>query len=330
MILGNDFENLIVRYLKGECTGQEIEELKNWIDHQPGNQRIFLEIKDTWDTISKREISLDQQLVIFYRNLLEKRKTFRLSYWKQAVAVAAVLAIGLFSGVLLTTKKEVVVQSEVVYRVPLGSKSNVTLADGSLVLLNSGSTLTYPADYGKGKREVHLSGEGFFRVESDTGNPFIVNSKDFTVKVTGTEFNVCTYDDNLYSSATLAEGKIDLTFARSGQEFELKQGERLKYDRQKNRYSLHSVDVEPEVAWKDGEFIFRNIPFPDLVRRLERWYDVKLTYPADELQDFTYTGRFKNQETIWQVLDALKLTTPIDYRRVTFREFEIFFNSTHS
>jgi ferric-dicitrate binding protein FerR (iron transport regulator) len=88
---------------------------------------------------------------------------------------------------------------------------------------------------------------------------------------------------------------------------------------------LGSADVESEIAWKDGEFIFRNIPFPELVKRLERWYDVKLNYTDEGLQKYTYTGRFKNQETIWQVLDALKLTSPIDYRKNTFREFELIY-----
>jgi len=102
-------------------------------------------------------------------------------------------------------------------------------------------------------------------------------------------------------------------------------GEKFQIDRETKKFSFSDADVESEIAWKDGEFIFRKIPFPDLVQRLERCYDVKLICSGSELQNYAFTGRFKNQETIWQVLDALKLTSPIDYQKTTFREFKIIY-----
>jgi ferric-dicitrate binding protein FerR (iron transport regulator) len=86
---------------------------------------------------------------------------------------------------------------------------------------------------------------------------------------------------------------------------------------------LSEADIESEMAWKDDQFIFKNIPFPELAKRLERWYDVKLNYSDQRLQEYAFTGKFKNQETIWQVLDALTFTIPISYEKTTFREFNI-------
>lgn len=320
----NYFGNLIVRYLNGDCNRQETEELLNWVKDNPDHIRLFSEIKDTWDSIPDKDFSIDRQLARFYKKQSEK-KVVRISYWKQAVAAAAVLAIGLFSGIFLNQNNQSIDQREVVFSVPFGSKSSVTLADGSEVILNSGSTLTYNEGNMKDGRKVRLSGEGFFNVKPDKRSLFHVQTDDFVIEVTGTSFNVCSYPDNSFSNTTLAEGSISLTFNRSGQSFSLKPGERLRYDRENNRYTLLKVDIEPEVAWKDGDFIFRNMAFAELSRRLERWYDVKLTFEAPELKEFTYSGRFKNQETIWQVLDALKLTTPIDYKRVADREYEILY-----
>lgn len=319
------YENLIIRYLNGECTGPDTEELKKWIEADEGNRKLLLEVKDTWDSIPGKDIPVEQQLVAFYKRQLERHRKSLAFYWKQAVAAAAVLAIGLFSGILLTHEGKKDSGSEIVLSVPFGSKSAVTLADGSEVVLNSGSTITYQTGGNDTGRQVHLSGEGFFRIKPDKKNPFIVSTDDFRVQVTGTSFNICSYLDNPYSSTTLTEGQVSLIFNRSGQRFDMLPGERIWYDRKENKYSKGNVDVEPEIAWKDGDFIFRNAAFSELVRRLERWYDVRIIFDAPELREFSYTGRFKNQETIWQVLDAMKLTTPIDYRRVSFREFEILY-----
>ena len=325
MDVNNHFENLIARYLNGECPAQEVDELYTWINQDPENKKTYMAIKDMWDTLPGEISSPDRQLALFYKNQSERRKRTTISWWKQAVAAAAVLATGLFTGLLLNQQKPAVKNQAVVFTVPMGSKSSVILPDSSEVVLNSGSTLTYFSDPDPVQRRVNLSGEAYFNVKQETGIPFIVNSGDFSVEVTGTEFNVCAYEDNSFSSATLTEGNVRLTFNKSGQEFELVPGERLRYDRETNRYSKAMVDTEPEIAWKNSEFIFRNMPFPELVRRLERWYDVNISYSALQLKDFTYSGRFKNQETIWQVLDALKLTTPIDYKRVSFREFEVLY-----
>ena len=89
------------------------------------------------------------------------------------------------------------------------------------------------------------------------------------------------------------------------------------------KYEITESDVEVESSWKDGEFRYKEISFAELIRKLERWYDVTLAYSSPQLDEMQYTGNFKNQETIWQVLDGLKLTTPIDYKKNGFREFEI-------
>lgn len=321
----DSIENLISRFLNGDCTPQEASELKRWIESSPENKNEFIALKDIWDfSLSKPDRSNDQ-LAQFYKKQLEKSNKQRRLWIRSSVAVAAVLVLGLVISILIPRSAPIIVENEQVFSVPLGSKSKVLLADGTEVNLNSGSELRYSADFSSKKRVVRLSGEGFFKVKSDKENPFVVQTSDFNVKVTGTEFNVCTYSENKVATATLAEGSIHLEIKSSGQTFEIKPGEKFELDRNSRKYMLEQADIESEVAWKEGQFIFRSIPFPELVQRLERWYDVKLDYSGSELQNFKFTGRFKNQETIWQVLDALKLTSPIDYRKTTFREFTLIY-----
>jgi ferric-dicitrate binding protein FerR (iron transport regulator) len=239
-------------------------------------------------------------------------------------AVAAVLVIGLLTGILLLKDSFIPVNHLEMFTVPLGSRSQVILADGTRVNLNSGSSLLVDDHFSQQNRVVTLNGEGYFEVKADRKHPFTVKTDKFDVKVTGTKFNVCSYEDDREISVTLMEGQIDL-FTGNHQSFQMKPGEKIRFDQETMHAVLSGVDAQSEMAWVNNEFIFRGIPFPDLIRRLERWYDVKLIYRGTTFDSMIYSGSLKNQETIWQVLDALKLTTPIDYRKSNFREFELIY-----
>lgn len=318
-------ESLVARYLNGNCTQQEQEKLKAWVDESTGKKNEYLSIKDIWDSLNNSKDRTAEQLALFYKNQYTKSKESRIVWIRSFSAIAAILIVGLIFSVLVpinTTKQSENVQ---VFSVPLGSRSKVTLADGSEVSLNSGSELKYSAGFSSENRVVSLTGEAFFSVKTDKEHPFTVKTSDFDIKVTGTKFNVCSYADNKYSTATLAEGKISLQLKDKSTKLQVVPGKKFQLDRKTLATSLSEADVESEIAWKDDQFIFKNIPFTELAKRLERWYDVKLNYSDQKLQSYAFTGKFKNQETIWQVLDALKLISPIDYQKTTFREFKIIY-----
>ena len=316
-------ENLIVSSLNGNRTTQDIQELQHWIEESPKNKKQYLEIKDVWDLTRMPKSITEEQLSIFYKNQYVKIQKSRKRWISYTSAVAAIFFVGLLISNLFPQGYKQPAETIQVFTVPMGSRSQVLLADGTEVSLNSGSELKYSSAFSSKKREVMLSGEAFFHVKSDKEHPFVVKTADFDIKVTGTQFNVNTYSENKKVGTALVEGKIQIKIHNTSHNFEMSPNEKFEFDRTARKYSIVNADIESEIAWKDGEFIFKQIPFPDLVKRLERWYDVKLNYSGTELQDYAFTGQFKNQETIWQVLDALKLTMPIDYHKSTFREFVI-------
>jgi len=318
-------ENLIVRYLNGNCTREEQEELKAWIEESADKKNEFLSVKDIWDSLNTPKDNTAEQLAIFYKNQYLRSKSSRILWIRSLSAIAAILIVGLIFSVLVPTNSTKRSESVQIFSVPLGSRSKVILADGSEVSLNSGSELKYSTGFSSENRVVSLTGEAFFSVKTDKDHPFTVKTSDFDIKVTGTKFNVCSYSDNKYSTATLAEGKISLQLKDKSKMLQVVPGEKFQLDRKTLANSLSSADVESEIAWKDDQFIFKNIPFSELAKRLERWYDIKLNYSDQKLQSYAFTGKFKNQETIWQVLDALKLIFPIDYQKTTFREFKIIY-----
>ncbi len=323
MQLSQDKQRLISRYLNGYCSAEEQKVLLDWVQQSEENKKHFFRLKDVWDAGQKREDLSEKKLFHFYQSQLKNKAALQksLRVWRFVAGFAAVFVLGLIFTVLFVSlqKKE---SQLVVHTVPLGSKSKVILADGTEVHLNSGSRLEYFSGFSGGNREVHLTGEAFFRVKSDCDHPFTVATSDFDIAVTGTEFNVCTYDDNSFSSVSLMEGEISLSFPNI-HPIGLDPGEKIRFSRNERQYAFVAFDLQAEIAWKEGQFIFQDISFPELIKRLERWYDVKLICRSNKLNSFKYSGSFKNQETIWQVLDALELTTPIEYSRKGFREFVI-------
>lgn len=264
-------ENVIARFLNGNCTEEELKELKIWIDTSRENKREYMAIKDIWDISRQPKSTTEDQLSTFYKNQYEKTQKSRKLWIRCSSAVAAVLLLGLVISVLIPLQDKKQPGNLQVISVPLGSRSKVLLADGTMVSLNSGSELKYSSNFSAENREVQLTGEGFFEVKSDTEHPFIVKTPDFDVKVTGTRFNVCTYTENNYSSTALADGNIEVLINATSQKFAVKPGEKFELDRNTRKFTMDNADIESEIAWKDGEFIFRNIPFPELIKRLERW-----------------------------------------------------------
>ncbi len=325
-----DIEPLIVRYLDGECNFDEQQKLFLWVASSKINKKKFYRTKDVWDATLKKENKTTEALLQFYKQQASQNTApvKSLRFWKAAAGIAAVLVVGFISLFMLDvlTFKYTDIRSSstmMALNVPFGSRSELELSDGTKVVLNSGSELKYPGTFVPGKREVSLTGEAFFEVTSDVNNPFFVSTNDFKVQVTGTQFNVCTYADDSYSSVTLAKGKVGVQLNSSNKVIAIRPGQQLYFNNKGQQYKVVKSDVSIETAWKDGEFCFKEIAFPEMIKRLERWYDVKLYYASSELEKMLYSGNFKNQETIWQVLDALKLTTPIDYKKTGFREFEI-------
>lgn len=319
----NNIENLMVRYFNHECSEDESGELLTWVNQSGQNKNNFIVLKDIWDSSRKIPDCTENQLVNFYKNRFLKSGNSKMVFMRRAIAFAAVLVVALVIAILVPRTSNKPIDGLQVFTVPLGSRSKVLLADGTEVNLNSGSELSYSNSFSSKNRSVNLTGEAFFKVKADIKHPFIVKTKNFDIKVTGTQFNVCSYSEDILTTTTLAEGKIELQIHNSDKVYEVKPGAKFSFDSNAREYSLAAADVEQEIAWKNGEFIFKKIKFLDLTRRLERWYDVKLTCSDEQLTSYTYSGRFKNQETIWQVLDALKLTSPIVYKRKSFREFKI-------
>jgi ferric-dicitrate binding protein FerR (iron transport regulator) len=177
-------------------------------------------------------------------------------------------------------------------------------------MLNSGSYLKYSIPFGN-RRHVSLSGEAWFEVKSDPENPFYITSGESTIKVSGTKFNLSAYPAENCIEIVLDEGKIEFRPNKSDDFIILKPTERVVVRNGDIRMSF--VDPEKYHAWTDGRLVFKNDTMAEVVRRLERWYNVKISIVDEELDKYSFRATFQD-DSIEEVLKFLALTSPIRYK----------------
>lgn len=197
-----------------------------------------------------------------------------------------------------------------VLEVPRGGEYTVTLSDGTVVYLNSGSELRYPVAFGAERRDVFLSGEGYFEVAKDAERPFFVNADKLKIRVYGTSFNVNTY--NIANVETvLVEGKIGIQ--GNNAEYTVKPGQLALYNREKGTMEIRDVDVRPYVAWKEHEFMFDDESLEEIMNTLSLWYDVDVFFQTASLKQLHFTGHLGRYEEVSHILDAISGVTQVKF-----------------
>lgn len=187
---------------------------------------------------------------------------------------------------------------------PKGGKYQIILPDGSKVWLNAGSLIRFPAIFSGNERNVELTGEAYFEVAKNIDKPFIVQTKDMNVFVTGTKFNIMAYNDENYSATTLVEGSVQVS--NPTQKVFLKPGEQAVSNK---GTSLNKSDAEIEqtIAWKNGLFQFNNADIRSVMKQISRWYDVSIEYRG-MVPDKHFGGYISRDSKLSQVLKMLELS----------------------
>jgi transmembrane sensor len=320
-----------------EGTNRESAEFwNNWISVHPEQKE---EVENAVRTLkvlknkTKSKVTADKYKSL--ANLLDtindksprqlKTGTFYNSIWLKIAAVS-LLVIGLAS-IWNTIRNPRTNAQEVAYNeiiVPLGEKAQIILSDGSHVWINSDSKLKYPVKFGATSRDIALEGEAFFDVARQNGKTFTVKTRDVKVNVLGTAFNVKCYPGDDKTQTTVVRGEVKVEDIRGSLKSAiLKPNEmatlhetRLSDAGASESASIKVDKVDPVnlVSWKDQLLVFAGESFGDLAIKMERWFNVKIRINDEKLKSERYNGKFVHNETIYQVLEAIKITTPITYK----------------
>jgi ferric-dicitrate binding protein FerR (iron transport regulator) len=367
--------NLIAKKLTGEATPEELRELEELLRQNPELHYPLQTISDLWNPSDpeeqhiaeeafSRHLDRMQDLKIDYTHapaavltlavtaedtnvypFPEQRRSSRRSILLIAAAtlIAAVIITGLYfrtdtlRPVAVTTTPTPTLAGNEIFT-GNGSRTHLTLPDGTVVWLNAGSRINYEKNFGATRRAVTLTGEAFFDVAPNASKPFVIHTARIDIRVLGTSFNVKSYPTDKTTETTLIHGSIEVSIHnRPSDKIVLKPNEKLvvnnedsaKLDKEKEiRRHDHTdntslvVISKPtyeqrsgaiiETSWVDNKLIFQDEEFRSLAASMERWYGITIRFSTPEKESLRFTGIFE-KETILQALDALKLTANFNY-----------------
>jgi len=346
----------MIAYYDNSLTQEQAEELLVWLASDKQNRTDFLEMGRIWhasglpgkkqrDTDKAFSALLDKINERDIKPLRGRTITINLStLYKIAASVIILITLGTGSFFLFNNKNDGSSSAKYfIAEAPRGSRSVISLPDGSSGWLNSGTKLTYPASFGDKTREVTLEGEAFFSVAKNRNIPFRVTTSDVVVTALGTSFNIKAYNDEAIVEATLETGEIRIDpLVRSKNSkvspVFLKPNQKALFTKSTNTLSLNEdkktqpakevekaentipvaikidslFDTRLATSWKDSRWIFRSERLQNLAPILERRYDVNISFSDSVLCDYRFTGTLK-EETLEQVLTALSIAAPIKF-----------------
>ncbi len=267
--------------------------------------------------------------------------------------IAAIVVLAFSAGMMamyysIKAEKIPVEISETNYTVPYGSKAKVVLPDNSTVWVNAGSVLRYNTDFNQSDRSVYIEGEAYFQVAKNPDKPFYVKTSAITLKVLGTSFNLKAYPDEANIETTVESGTVQMISNIKGQhlgDIVLTAGQKVMIVKempsvgtktgaiQSNtaippavgsnnlpttgsiQKTIVSKDVDTELytSWKDKRWLIEKESLESLAIKLERRYNVNITFTDDQLKEYSFSGILED-ETLEQVLEAIKLSAPINYK----------------
>lgn len=332
MIQANDYINdLIVRQLCGDTSKEEQDELQLWIGAAADNERYYLQQRELWFSATDAETLAKYNKEGAYQHFLSRiaqaeeeqeapgAVTLRLLSLLRYAAVAAVLLcfVGFFayrSGQQMLTAEF----ADIIIEAPKGSRTQITLPDGTGVWLNAGSKIAYSQGFGLKDRFVRLvTGEGYFEVARNERLPFSVGSENLKVEVLGTKFNFRDYPDDAEAVVSLQEGRVALSALNASLPTQnLSPGQCATYNKLTKQMTIEDASVVDAMQWTLGTLILNGEPLPEIVRKLERSYNVKITLADEQLNELRFHGNFARMEqSLSEVLDILAATGRLRYEK---------------
>jgi ferric-dicitrate binding protein FerR (iron transport regulator) len=314
-------DELLAGYFSHNLSPEQYIELKNRINVSPENREYFLAMQEIWfssGVSGNNRFDSDKA----YRRFLLRTGTKTSSgkslirNFRQYAAAIALLLIISYASFRQGSKQVENRFTDIVIEAPWGSRTKTFLPDGTLVWLNAGTKITYSQGFGVNDRKIRLSGEGYFEVVRNEKLPFSVATEELNVDVLGTKFDFKNYPEDEEAVVSLLEGKILVSSNLNvGESKEIMPDRKVFLNKKSGNMRISGGNVRSTVEWTNGNLFFDEELLPDIVKKLERSYDVKITLndPA-ALEQLRFYGRFiHKRQSINEVLDMLASTGKLKY-----------------
>ncbi|MDD2436894.1 MAG: FecR family protein [Massilibacteroides sp.] len=322
-ILSNSkWNDQIMDYLTGNISENDKRRFLEWRNISPENEKYFQEIAAIWDasevsTLNKK-FDWHKPYIHFCQCIRESsisKRPFvlRLTMLKYVAVVIPFVFLSYYSFLYFQSKIKPTLSVQITkIEAPKGSKTCLTLVDGTIVWLNAGSTIEYPSDFGGMNRKIILNGEAYFEVAHNKECPFIVTTNKINVKVLGTKFNIRAYVEDPEVTVALLQGSVELDTQKDT--LIMKPNERVNCNLLNGVISVTQEDTKSAIDWTQDKITFQSETFEQIVRTLERIYNVKINIHNEQIKNRKFTGDFVNNETIEQILNVMSTSKNFQYK----------------
>ncbi|BBE17794.1 anti-sigma factor [Aquipluma nitroreducens] len=345
-----EFKGLLEKFQSGKSNPEELRQLEEMFfdaEISEGIKSAMLnEIRDFETAGSETDTDYDRlfqsiQKIISDHKSNTRSLNLRLNFMRIAAIIVMAFVFGGTLSYFIFNSDKTTSGSFCEVTAPLGSTSEIVLPDSSKVWLNAGSKIKYSTTYNQKNRLIYLEGEGYFIVAKNKEIPFIVDAYGFEVKAVGTEFNVKAYKSDPTVETTMVEGKVTLqhstesilkgvyltpnqkaTFYKKEESLTVEVIKKLQEKKEELNYiPEHRLVIAPRidpkaiVSWKENRLIIEREQLGTLAEILSRKYNFNFEFKSEDIKRISFSGTLED-ETLQQVMNVIKISSPIDYEIV--------------
>lgn len=348
-----DIKRLIIKSIKGTLSEEEGIFLLHWVNESEERKNIYASVRDVWalNEMMKQENHDNRQaykkvmgkinpyqhlrlkiaitaavifIAIMIPNFIATNfRSFGFFEEKQIVLISNnssytvndKLSVEKIETILSEKSVQTTFKENQVNRiiVPSGKTCEIALSDGTSVILNAMSELTFPSYFSDSLREVTLEGEAVFNVKRDEQAPFIVKTNNTITRVLGTHFNISAYRQDKEEVISLLSGSVKTTV--NGLEQMLKPGEQVRLNYEKGSINIVHFNPEEVFAWQSDLFLFEDRSLLFITKHIERWYDVEFEFTCNSLKNINAYVKIKKNKSLNELLDALSSTNKVHFEK---------------
>ena len=321
----DEFERIMLDYLKGEVSSEDMQKLTNLLKEDEACREKYREMSRSYALASsswfarRKEQNFEQlRDTLNFRSSRKHTFLHKISVWVSAAIWALLIGCSItFFYLYHSSHQEVVAPSYCQIEIPQGASSKLLLPDSTVVFLNGGTVLRYDASLQqRADREVFLSGEAYFKVARNVHKPFIVRTGELNVKVLGTTFNVASYPDDAEIKVSLVEGSVNVyTTSDTKRGMILSPDEQAVYNKGTKLLSVKKIDAASQAAWTTGRLVFVNEKLFDILKTVGKKYDVQILVQSRKVHTEYFSGSIDANLTLDEILSYLDVDNKFMWRK---------------
>ena len=303
-------KDLLYRFFERRASIEEMKEIKQWSELSDANRDLLYKERKLFDAMQVLASPNPDK-----KKTTSPRRSIHKSFVQEFMKIAAVITVTVcITATFLSIGNNYTDSAMQTVTVPSGQRANVILPDGTDVWLNAGTTIRYPISFMKGKREIILDGEAYFEVVHNEKCPFVVHTYAMDVEVLGTKFNVEAYSKKDFFETSLMQGKVKVA-SPSNETQSVILAPNQKTTLENGKLTVSNIDDYNMYRWKEGLYCFRDKPLADIMKDLEKYFDLSISIHNREIEKVMLTGKFRIAEGLDYILRVLQTNVDFTYKR---------------